>query len=514
MDKIIKFSFFLALLVSLSTAAQNTATTSGNWDKCATWGYPSNITKGNDALSTKTLNPGISVIMNTNWNAQSLTLGAGSQLDFASSANGLDLNISGGTPQACIPPQYALGAATTTTSIVAGADISFSSIANSGVTISGTNINLIAGHLYKLTSALHMTGTSQVNRYFDYVWVNSAGTLISSTGRVVFENQNYPDAMTTGAVGYYKPTVNETVHVRFSSLAGIGSYVANRTFALVEEIPTTVQYMYALVGTGSSIPNNTDITFTGTTVSNGIAHTSGSANFTLTAGKTYKLSASLWVSGVVTPGTCAWVDASNNLLPGQVDRVVSNAGSVSDFPNVTAVAYYTPSANINVKFRTQNGLIGLTNSPIRTYATIEELSNSNYLMAVPSASQTLSNNLDLSFGTLITSNSISAASSTSVNLLAGHTYLLTGVASTTGQTAASGFVDYQWVDGSNTPLAGVKGQAVPVTTTNFDGWAQNMAVTIYTPPTNTTVKLRTTGYSGTAGDATTYSYITVKEFNN
>jgi hypothetical protein len=107
MNKTKKYLIVWAMMLTFTPViAQNTASVSGNWDTCSTWGNPTiGITKGNDAASAKTINSSTTVAMNTNWNSQSVNFSsATSILDFNSTANILDLNLAGGTPKSCILP--------------------------------------------------------------------------------------------------------------------------------------------------------------------------------------------------------------------------------------------------------------------------------------------------------------------------------------------------------------------------------------------------------------------------
>ncbi|WP_296142803.1 hypothetical protein [uncultured Flavobacterium sp.] len=516
MKKVTNWGSLLGMLLSFMVAsAQNTAIATGNWNNCATWGYPAGITKGNDASSTKTISNDVTVIMNTNWNVQNVSFGSNGALDFASSSNVLDLNVPGGTSQVCEAQHFALGSATSNQTMNAGTDLSFTNLANNVASISGTSINLKAGHVYKLTSQVYMTGTVQSNAYFDYQWVNSSNVAlpVSVMGRAVFENGFFPDAMQTGAVAVYKPTADVTVKVRVVGNGGTGTSVASRTYALVEEINSASQYNFSTASGTQYLPANTDLSFAASAVNSGIANATG-VNFPLTAGKTYRLQGSTWVS-LAQAGSIAWVNASNVALPGQVNRTNSQATAVGEFPNPTAISYYTPTANGNVKMRVTSGAPTGYSVAGRTYAAIEEIpSGANYLMAIPSASQTLSNNLDLNFGTTIVSSGITLSGGNSVNLLANHTYILHGVLSTANQTASGGYVDYQWVNASNSAIPnGVIGRTIPFSTTTFSDWAQSSAVVIYKPTVNTTVKLRTIGFGGTTGTSEPYGFIYVKELN-
>lgn len=100
MKKLKKFSIFLMLVMHIIAFAQNTASVSGNWDNCATWGKPPSIIQ--NVTDTKTINTGINVIQNTTWSTKivDFTPGNGS-VSFATSANSIDFVTDLGPDQSC-----------------------------------------------------------------------------------------------------------------------------------------------------------------------------------------------------------------------------------------------------------------------------------------------------------------------------------------------------------------------------------------------------------------------------
>jgi len=102
MKKLIIY-FTAALLASLPALAQNTATASGNWDSCATWGNPSSIIQSN--TDTKTINAGITVAQNTIWSTKTIDFAGGNgAITFASSSNSIDFVVDGGDDKTCVVP--------------------------------------------------------------------------------------------------------------------------------------------------------------------------------------------------------------------------------------------------------------------------------------------------------------------------------------------------------------------------------------------------------------------------
>lgn len=183
-----KFNYIvlLALLCAFgSISAQNTASASGNWNVCATWGNPSGITKGNDVASAKTINNGIAVTMNTNWNAQNVSFTGNGALDFANTANALDLNVAGGAAQACVTFQLNCGSATQTGSMASGTNYPAgpsSSAVNKTVPYSNSTGGTYPAQSITSTGVTGLTATA------------AAGNLTVGSGSIVFRITGTPSS--------------------------------------------------------------------------------------------------------------------------------------------------------------------------------------------------------------------------------------------------------------------------------------------------------------------------------
>ena len=100
MNKITKYPIIIILLFSILATVQNTASLSGNWDACATWGSPTSILQNN--TDTKTINTSVNVIQNTTWSTNTVDFGTGNgSVSFASSANFIDFMNDGGPDKSC-----------------------------------------------------------------------------------------------------------------------------------------------------------------------------------------------------------------------------------------------------------------------------------------------------------------------------------------------------------------------------------------------------------------------------
>ena len=100
MEKIINQITFLIMLLFFTTiSAQNTATTTGSWNNCATWGNP--LTIFNNTTDTKIINNGITVTQNTAWSTNNVVLNGTGGITFASQANSIDFVNDSGPDFSC-----------------------------------------------------------------------------------------------------------------------------------------------------------------------------------------------------------------------------------------------------------------------------------------------------------------------------------------------------------------------------------------------------------------------------
>jgi len=249
MKKIIQFGFLL-LLVSLSVSAQNTATVSGDWDSCATWGNPASIF--NVVTDTKTISNGINVVQNTTWGAKAVDFGTGNgSISFASSANSIDFVTDAGGDKNCVP--------CSTAPVISGVTVTATS-AMTGITSKNTKI------------AFNLTGTNLGTT--SWTISPSAGVdIISGTAR----NSGYINFANTGTY-----TITYTV-------AGTGSCTASTTTTtktitvIGNDNCATMVTNWAAVG--AAHPSE----YCGLVLNWGNCTTPGSINRTLNtvAGKTY-----------------------------------------------------------------------------------------------------------------------------------------------------------------------------------------------------------------------------------
>ncbi|MBB4807598.1 hypothetical protein HNP38_002904 [Chryseobacterium defluvii] len=96
-----KITIMVLLLGIWATSifSQNTASTSGDWDKCQTWGYPVTLFQNN--TDTKTVNTGIVVTSNVGWSTQALVLNGTGAVTFSGTGNYVRFNGDNGDDKTC-----------------------------------------------------------------------------------------------------------------------------------------------------------------------------------------------------------------------------------------------------------------------------------------------------------------------------------------------------------------------------------------------------------------------------
>lgn len=169
MKKIITYASFL-LIACLPAVAQNTASVSGNWNDCATWGNPTTNGIIQNVTDTKTINTGINVIQNTAWSTNTINFGTGNgSISFASSANSIDFVTDGGSDISCAPP-------CSTAPIVSGVTVTATS-AMSGITsqntkiafnLTGTNLGTASWTISPTTGVNVTSGAAKNSGYINF----------------------------------------------------------------------------------------------------------------------------------------------------------------------------------------------------------------------------------------------------------------------------------------------------------------------------------------------------------
>lgn len=138
----------------------------------------------------------------------------------------------------------------------------------------------------------------------------------------------------------------------------------------------------------------------------------------------------------------------------------------------------------------------------------------SYLMARRNTTdQTLGTGTDLIFNQNVASSGITYDTATGIATLAANkTYLLSADCAWYGfSDTVTGFVDYSWVDSTNTIIAGAqRGVVLPVNRNATESFVSQTRV-IITTTASTTVKVRCVSGSGTAAMRANYSSMVITE---
>ena len=302
------------------------------------------------------------------------------------------------------------------------------------------------------------------------------------------------------------------------ALSVVGNVYAGNIILSGQQVSMGVSnpaYAYVFLNTTTgSFGSGTDVVFDTVSTSNNLPYSTSSGLFTLTAGVTYELEASLYGqfsqgSGVV--GQYYWVDSSNNqLISGNYGQITPMTTAYNDSGISQSSIIYTPSQNISIKLRFTNISAGTMllqsgktwakvkqlNPAIAVQATATGTINNQFINVTNSSAQNVAaSGTDIIWDTNSGSSGIPYNSATGVfTLTAGVTYNIIGMLSFQNYSA-NGYVLYQVVDAtSNTAISN---QIVTAPYNTGYNEVNNLSIDIvYTPPTNQTIKFRVTGGTG------------------
>jgi len=213
----------MLLIVCLPAVAQNTATTSGNWNNCTTWGSPASILQNN--TDTKTINTGVNVVQNTTWSTKTIDFGTGNgSISFASSTNSIDFVTDGGSDQTCVAPVivgFTCGSASQSGVVNQGTAIPANTVTMSVPYTGGNGGSYPAGAPIIGVSPFDGTpaGLTATLR---------AGTLTTSTGNLIFDIAGTTDASSAVKFTFTFATKTCTFYIQTSGVVADGC-VGNST---------------------------------------------------------------------------------------------------------------------------------------------------------------------------------------------------------------------------------------------------------------------------------------------
>ena len=261
-------------------------------------------------------------------------------------------------------------------------------------------ITLAAGRTYRLIAQVPNYQTSSGDARLQLAWYNeTSGAYIGSTsnayppgsgasyGATAGMSETIITTTTTTVISYRIVQLSSATQLGGSSdFPAAGSYPWFEAQVISGNAPVTgqsVDYIQASLSTNQALSAAGNIIFN-TSSGTGITITSG--GFNLIANKTYKLEAAI---GGTSGGYAyyAWVDNSNNLLPGGSIGAVMKAGTVyTDAPQDKAVVYFTPTVDTRVFLRVYNlsGTLtayapSLSTNYTSTWASIQQVGSSAFV---------------------------------------------------------------------------------------------------------------------------------------
>jgi hypothetical protein len=275
---------------------------------------------------------------------------------------------------------------------------------------SNSQITLKAGNTYILRAVIGRLQSSSTWAQFKWYDVTN-GVYVGAEGFSEVVNSSGAIGSTNVPTAYVTPNVNTTYELRQTTVNTItvNAYASmeviqvNPTIAVQATATGTLNTDYIQVEKSSDqsfLSSGSDINFQVITATNsGIPHSAGV--FTLKAGKTYLLEATLCVNTFTSTSAYiwySWVDATNNA---QLDT--SNGGATStgasgivtpstwtsnDGYTSAARLIYTPSTNQTVKLRATDGSGTCKVLTIGTRATITQIANTFSLNALDTMTTT------------------------------------------------------------------------------------------------------------------------------
>ena len=385
---------------------------------------------------------------------------------------------------------------------------------------------------FSTTRVLTATGSNSANAEQNLTYANS--TLTIQNNLLV----NNVSSLFSQSGTYQGTTLNiSSVNVSTINTNSVSVNGAPTSFGIVN--PAYIQV--GLTANTGGIGIGTTLIFDTTITSNGTAvrYNSSTGVFTLTAGVTYKLSATgSWQSfSDIANGFIiySWVDATTNTkldTTGDSDGIAEPLNrNTNEFNATSTELIYTPVTNQTVKVYIVNatgtvqlrGSIGTRaivtqlNAPIAVQATATGTITNQYINLTNNTDQSLNSGAvtDIRFDTTISSYGITYNSSTGVfTLTSGITYRFTSLISFGGY---NGYIIYQLVDATTNSQLGSQQATCPSYNCGFSEANNNSLDIVYTPSTNQTVKFRVTGWGASYVGATSrgggFSRITIQQIN-
>jgi hypothetical protein len=411
-----------------------------------------------------------------------------------------------------------------TTNLTTNSRVAFTQVDNSSgqeIALDRTTgqITLAAGRTYRLMAQVPnmSSGTRPA-----FAWYNETTSSWIGSQSSVYSTSDPASYIAFGSLSETILTANTTTVVSYRIYSGssLGSLGGNADFNLLGSYPwfdiqvisgnsavngQSVDYV-SVVRTSSQTVNTGDNLLFNIINGGNIPYNSSTGNFSLTAGKTYRLTGSVSLDGSnagVSAIDIAWKTAAGDILGNRGLTISTNYVSTAAGNGLTDIVY-TPTINTTVSLNVISSSSSAKTVGNYTYANIEQIGSSAFVNPwTLSGTTTYNSNGNVGIGT--SSPSASALldlTSTNSGLLIPRVALTAKSGNTTPiASPTTGLIVY------NTASAGTGGDAVTPgyyyfngsiwTRMDPDGWSTGVAITFGAP----------TGYTAPTKGTTSFDYV-------
>ena len=429
------------------------------------------------------------------------------------------------------PAQYITASRNTDqTNVQNGSDLLLNNKINGNIPFNPATgvFTLTAGKTYRMTfQANFHTYSNTTGGFLVVEWVDSAlNTTISASNAATFLPKTYTSnaAVAKQVIDItYQPSTNQKVKLRVVNGNGTATLAGDNT-AMIQELGVqvqgdslaTVDHVTASRNVLQNLSNGSTIIMTDVRSGN-IPLNSSTGEFTLTAGKKYRLSFAGDFQNFSTDGyvSVQWYNAATSTGISSPAYVSSNINSAfaSDNGSARLETIYSPATTHNVKL-VVNGTGGASfEMGSWSTVTIEQLETDSTLSVVPFvAAYSTVNQAGLTPGDAVTlGTDIASGGITNTNgvfsLTAGVTYRLTYVGDFDTYSPAGTYFRGGWVDANTgVSLVGNTAVFVAINTPSVDASGNAASDIFYTPSSNQTVKFQMISGGGTATSVNARAY--------
>jgi hypothetical protein len=279
----------------------------------------------------------------------------------------------------------------TTTSRVAFTQVDNSSGQEIALNTGTGQITLAAGRTYRLMAQVpNMSGGTRPA----FAWYNETTSSWIGSQSSIYSTSDPASYLAFGSVSDAILTTNSTTVVSYRIYSGstLGSLGGNADFNLLGSYPwfdiqvisgnsavngQSVDYVSVLRTSLQTVNTGDNILFNSINSGN-IPYNSATGNFTLTAGKTYRLTGSVSLDASTSASSeidIAWKNAAGDVLGNKALILSANFASPAGGNGITDIIY-TPSVNTTIALNVIAATANAKTIPNYTYANVEQIGSS------------------------------------------------------------------------------------------------------------------------------------------